>query len=120
MSHLLVLPSIEEGLALVQGQAMACGCAILATPETGAEDLFTHGQEGFIVPSRDIDKLSQAMQQLAEDTELRRSMGARGRERVRKLGGWDHYGDTWERLLQTLLDSRGTPTAKGAGTHSQD
>ena len=37
-SHVLVLPSIEEGLALVQAQAMACGCPVIATPNTGSED----------------------------------------------------------------------------------
>jgi len=61
-SHLLVLPSIEEGLALVQGQAMACGCPVLASFNTGAEDLFSDGVEGFIVPVRDVDALVQRMQ----------------------------------------------------------
>ena len=52
-SHVMVLPSIEEGLALVQGQAMACGCPVIASTNTGAEDLFTDGVEGFVVPIRD-------------------------------------------------------------------
>ena len=42
-SHVLALASVEEGLALVQGQAMACGCPVVATAATGAEDLFTNG-----------------------------------------------------------------------------
>ncbi len=102
-SQVLVLPSIEEGLALVQGQAMACGCAIVATVETGSEDLFTHGQEGFIVPCRDRDALAEAIQQLADDPELLKSMRAKALERVKFLGGWDRYGDSWEILLQSLL-----------------
>ncbi|HEX5284573.1 MAG TPA: glycosyltransferase, partial [Bryocella sp.] len=36
-SHVLVLPSIEEGLALVQAQAMACGCPVLCSTNTGGE-----------------------------------------------------------------------------------
>lgn len=101
-SHLLVLPSIEEGLALVQGQAMACGCPVLATTATGAEDLFTDGVEGFIIEDRDIDMLAERMQQIADDPALRERMSEAALERVKSLGGWDHYGDLWDNLLHRL------------------
>jgi hypothetical protein len=29
-------------------------------------------------------------------------MSAAALERVKTLGGWDHYGDLWERLLYTV------------------
>ena len=89
-SHLLVLPSIEEGLALVQGQAMACGCPVLATTATGAEDLFTDGEQGFIVPDRDVDALTQRMQQIADDPTLQRKLSEAALLRsfaVETLGG---------------------------------
>jgi starch synthase len=101
-SHLLVLPSIEEGLALVQGQAMACGCPVLATTATGAEDLFTDGEQGFIVPDRDTDALTQKMQQIADDPTLQHNLSEAALQRVKTLGGWDHYGETWDRLLHQL------------------
>jgi alpha-maltose-1-phosphate synthase len=101
-SHLLVLPSIEEGLALVQGQAMACGCPIVATTATGAEDLFTDGEQGFIVPDRDIDALTERMQQIADDPALQRKLSEAALLRVKNLGGWDQYGETWDRLLHQL------------------
>jgi starch synthase len=101
-SHLLVLPSIEEGLALVQGQAMACGCPVLATTATGAEDLFTDGEQGFIVPDRDIEALTEGMQQIADDPTLQRRLSEAALLRVKNLGGWDQYGDTWDRLLHQL------------------
>jgi alpha-maltose-1-phosphate synthase len=101
-SHLLVLPSIEEGLALVQGQAMACGCPVLATTATGAEDLFTDGQQGFIVPDRDVDALTQRMQQIADDPALQHRLSEAAMLRVKTLGGWDQYGETWDRLLHQL------------------
>jgi alpha-maltose-1-phosphate synthase len=101
-SHLLVLPSVEEGLALVQGQAMACGCPVLATTATGAEDLFTDGEQGFIVPDRDIDALSEKMQQIADDPALQCKLREAALLRVKNLGGWDQYGETWDRLLHQL------------------
>jgi starch synthase len=101
-SHLLVLPSVEEGLALVQGQALACGCPVLASTNTGAEDLFTDGVEGYIVPIRDVGALSDRMQRIADDPQLQRRMSDSALARVKQLGGWRHYGDAWERLLLGL------------------
>jgi glycosyltransferase involved in cell wall biosynthesis len=101
-SHVMVMPSLDEGMALVQGQAMACGCPVIATTNTGAEDLFTDGVEGFIVPIRDTNALTARMQQLAEDPSLQQRMSEASLERVRTLGGWHQYGDTWEKLLQEL------------------
>jgi glycosyltransferase involved in cell wall biosynthesis len=102
VSHLLVLPSVEEGLALVQGQAMACGCPVLATTAAGAEDLFANGVEGFIVPDRDVDALSSRLQQVADDPALHERLRAAGLARVKELGGWDQYGDAWDVLLHRL------------------
>jgi glycosyltransferase involved in cell wall biosynthesis len=101
-SHALVLPSIEEGLALVQAEAMACGCPVIATTNTGAEDLFTDGKEGFIVPIRDPQAIADRMQQLADDPQLQQQMSAAALERVQFLGGWKDYGDRWVRLLDEL------------------
>ena len=53
---------------------MACGCPVLATTATGAEDLFTDGREGFIVPDRDVDALTERMQQIADDPALQHSL----------------------------------------------
>lgn len=101
-SHVLALASVEEGLALVQGQAMACRCPVVATVATGAEDLFTDGVEGFIVPDRDSTSLADRLQQLADDAVLRERMAAAALARVQALGGWNRYGEQWDGLLHTL------------------
>ncbi|RZU39229.1 glycosyltransferase family 4 protein [Edaphobacter modestus] len=98
-SHVMVLPSVEEGLALVQGQAMACGCPVIASTNTGSEDLFTDEVEGYIVPIRDSQALTLRMQQIAEDPELRHRLSEAALRRVKSLGGWNDYGDRWEALL---------------------
>jgi alpha-maltose-1-phosphate synthase len=109
-SHVLALASVEEGLALVQGQAMACGCPIIATTATGAEDLFTDGVEGFIVPDRNTAALTDRLQQLADDPALRQRMSTAALARVKTLGGWNHYGDQWDTLLHTLTSTPPDPS----------
>jgi alpha-maltose-1-phosphate synthase len=101
-SHVLALPSIEEGLALVQAQAMACGCPVLCSTNTGGEDLFTDSVEGFIVPIRDPAALTRRLQQLADDPALQHSMREASLGRVHTIGGWNDYGSRWEKLLHTL------------------
>ncbi|WP_158944244.1 glycosyltransferase family 4 protein [Granulicella sp. S190] len=107
-SHVMVLPSIEEGLALVQGQALACGCPVLCSTNTGGEDLFTDGVEGFVVPVRDVAALTHRMQQLADDPTLQSQMREAALRRVSLLGGWEDYGDRWESLLKSLITGDST------------
>lgn len=102
-SQALVLPSIEEGLALVQAQALACGCPVICSTNTGGEDLFSDGLEGFIVPIRDPAALADRLQRLADDPALQQSMREAGLRRVQTIGGWKEYGDKWERLLGQLV-----------------
>ncbi len=104
-SHALVLPSIEEGLALVQAQAMACGCPVLCSTATGGEDLFTDGVEGFIVPVRDTSALTDRLQQWADSPALQKQMRTAAIARVGMLGGWGVYGDRWEALLRALTQN---------------
>lgn len=98
--HVMVLPSIEEGLALVQAQALACGCPVIATTNTGAEDLFDDGAEGFIVPIRDPEALAERMQRLADCPDERQLMSEAALLRVQSIGGWDRYGDIFAAMLE--------------------
>jgi starch synthase len=108
-SHLMVLPSIEEGLALVQGQALACGCPVLCSTNTGGEDLFDNEIEGFIVPIRDVAALTDRMLRLSDDHALQSRMSEAALRRVNTLGGWQDYGDRWESLLKTLIATESAP-----------
>jgi starch synthase len=101
-SHVVVLPSVEDGFGLVLSQALACGCPVIATTNTGGEDLITDGIEGFIVPIRDAPALTDRMERLAEDTALGRRMSEAALDRVKHIGGWRQYGDEWETLLGRL------------------
>ena len=102
-ASVLVLPSIEEGLAMVQAQALACGCPVIATPNSGAEDLFEDGREGFIVPARDPESIAQALTSLYRDHDLLHAMSQAARRRMEASGGWDRYGGQMLALFDRLL-----------------
>lgn len=101
-AHVFVLPSLEEGLAMVQGEALACGCPVVATNHTGSEDLFTDGVEGFIVPIRSPEVIYDRLQQLADNPALQSRMSEAAIRRVKDMGGWNSYGGSFAALIKTL------------------
>jgi len=106
-SSVLVLASVEEGLALVQAQAMACGLPVIATTNTGAEDLFTDGVEGFIVPIRSPEAIREKLQWLMDNSEQRDQMARAALERVKSIGGWNRYGERVESVYKELAIRHG-------------
>lgn len=90
-SDVMVLPSIEEGQALVLAQALACGLPVIATENTGANNLFVHGKEGMIVPARNPDAICSSLERLAGEPEQRDSMQNAALECVSYLSGWTGY-----------------------------
>ena len=102
-SHVMVLPSIQEGFGMVQAQALACGCPVIATQNTGAQDLFNDNIEGFIVPIRNPSSIVEKLQFLADNTEIRELMSAKALAKVRNIGGWSSYGSGIYLLMKSLL-----------------
>ncbi|HEY1903083.1 MAG TPA: glycosyltransferase family 4 protein [Terracidiphilus sp.] len=106
-ASVLVLASVEEGLALVQAQAMACGVPVIATANTGAEDLFTDGVEGFIIPIRSPETIREKIEWMMDSGELCERMGMAALERVKSIGGWNLYGERVESVYQSLAIRHG-------------
>lgn len=92
-SSVFCLPSIEEGLAMVQAQAMACGLPVICTTHTGGEEIIRDGMDGFIIPIRDVEALKEKIQHLYENRDRCKEMGASALERVRSGFSWQDYGD---------------------------
>ncbi len=108
-ASVLVLASVEEGLALVQAQAMACGVPVIATKNTGAEDLFSDSVEGFIVPIRSPEAIRERLEWMMDNREACDRMAAAALERVKKLGGWDSYGDRVDAVYGELISRHNIP-----------
>lgn len=95
--------SIEEGLAMVQPQAMACGLPVICTTNTGGEDIIRDGVDGFIIPIRDIEALKEKLLYLYENPEICRRMGQSAKKRVASGFTWDDYGDKMIKVYEKII-----------------
>jgi glycosyltransferase involved in cell wall biosynthesis len=98
-ADIFVLPSIEEGSALVTYEAMACGLPVVTTPNAGS--VVRDGVEGFIVSIRDPDALAERIDQLRSNADLRREMGYAARTRATQFT-WEILGETLARYYSSL------------------
>ena len=99
------LPSLEEGYGMVIPQAMACGLPVVTTNVVGAADLLQHAHNGLIVSPADSTALSDALERLIDDVDLRQTMGAYAQTTVQQGQGWDDYVSRAVTLYETMLAS---------------
>lgn len=92
-ADLFVLPSVEEGSALVTYEAQASGCVPLVSDATGAR--CEHGRQGLVHPAGDTRVLTEHFALLDRDRELLARLRAATIEAIPSL--------TWERGAEELV-----------------
>jgi glycosyltransferase involved in cell wall biosynthesis len=105
-ADVFVLPSKIEPWGLVINEAMCFGLPILTTDRVGAgKDLVQPGLNGFIFPADSVEALENYLTLVLSDSELRREMGIKSREIIRK---WS-YETGVNNLVVWLEQMRSTP-----------
>jgi glycosyltransferase involved in cell wall biosynthesis len=105
-SDVLVLPSLEEGSALVTYEARACGCVLAVSDRAGAP--CSDGRDGLLHAAGDEDALARQLRALAEEP------GLLARLRAASLAGAPEL--TWARAGAALADAYGAAGAGLAGS----
>jgi len=100
--ELLVLPSIVEGRALVQQEAMSCGLPLIATPNAGGEDLVDEGKTGFLVPIRSPQKIAERIAWFADNRHRIDEMSILARQKAAQIT-WKNY---YQKILNVVHSSR--------------
>jgi glycosyltransferase involved in cell wall biosynthesis len=81
-SDLCVLASFAEGVPVVLMEAMAAGIPCVAPRIAGIPELIRDGIDGILVTPANVKELVDAIAQLMDEPELRRSMARSSRERI--------------------------------------
>lgn len=115
-SDIFLFTTLQEGLPRSMMEAMASGLPCIASNIRGNTDLLIDGKNGFLVAPDDIETISRRIDQLSNDSELRRAMSLANIQRMHEfdtdaatdalhevyqaeLGGVDYseYLPTWAR-----------------------
>jgi glycosyltransferase involved in cell wall biosynthesis len=98
-----VICSLQEGMAMVQLQAMACGLPLICTTNTGGDDLIESGNEGFVIPIRDIRSLKEKIIFLRDNEDDCKNMGQKALLKVQNGFTWTDYGSRALKAYSALL-----------------
>jgi|GEM_PF-167800 glycosyltransferase involved in cell wall biosynthesis len=98
-----ILPSYREGFPNVVLEAAAMELPVITTDAIGCIDSVHDGETGFIVPVKNAKKLAEKMLLLGHNSELRKSMGKKGRQWVLKAFNPEIITSELVRLLKTRV-----------------
>jgi len=98
-TRLFVLSTHWEGMPLALVEAMAAGCACVATDVLGAREVIEHERTGLLVPHADAQALADALQALLRDAPRAAQLGQAARRQA-----FDGYGRQlmWQRYRALL------------------
>jgi glycosyltransferase involved in cell wall biosynthesis len=108
-ADLFVLPTLSDGFALTQLEAMAHGLPVITTPNCG--EVVTDGIDGLIVPASDSNALAEAFQLILQDPVKLEAMSEATRAKLEQFS-LGRLGENLESLEERLKAKMGSQASK--------
>jgi glycosyltransferase involved in cell wall biosynthesis len=99
--------SRREALSRALPQALAAGKPVVAYDFDGADEVCLDGQTGFLIRTGAVEEAAARLLQLANDPQLRHTLGQRGQEYVRVQFSAETLVERLVRLYRQLLEAQG-------------
>ena len=106
--HLLAVPSSYEGFGIVYLEGMQFGLPAIAGTDGAAQEIITHGDNGFLVPPGDAAALGRSLSLLMEDRELLQRLSLTAHRRAAAHPTWDDNAARVRGFLQSFIGLRPT------------
>lgn len=104
-SHIVAFPSFYmEGLPKSLIEATAIGRPIITTNSIGCKDTVDDGLNGFLIPTKDVDALTEKLCILIDDANLRQKMGKAAREKAEKEFSLDMVIEKHLKIYNELIE----------------
>lgn len=103
---IFVHPSLSEGMPNAVMEAMACGCAVVASRVGGGPELIEQGVHGLLVEPGNGERLEDSMETLARSPDARRAMGQAAAARMRREFSLEASCRTLETIYRKALAKR--------------
>lgn len=111
---IVVHTSLWEGLARVLPQALISGRPVISYDIDGAREVVIPEQTGILLPPQSVNELTEAVLQLAADSDLRHRFGQTGRERFtdrfRHQTMTRQIREVYQSVLAARQQSRNSPS----------
>lgn len=107
--RIYVLATHFEGMPLALVEAMAAGCACVASDVIGVHGVIEHERTGLLVPEGDAPALASAIARLLNDPALARRLGDAARERALAEHGQALMRQRYDALLADVLSAHRGP-----------
>lgn len=101
MADIFVFPSLAEGSARVVFMAMACGCYVITTPNSGS--IVQDEIHGKIVAPGNVDALEAALRKSLRNPDMIPIVGRRNADLIKSHYTQSHYGEGLMAIYKTLL-----------------
>lgn len=112
--------SIEpEPFGMVVAEAMAAGKAVIAADDGGPKEMISHGKDGLLVRTGDVDGLQDAIHKLVNNSGLREELGQAAGEKICSWLDVDIVAQRTAELYPSLLDMRARGFGEGQEKSSQ-
>ncbi|NJR64246.1 MAG: glycosyltransferase family 4 protein [Leptolyngbyaceae cyanobacterium CRU_2_3] len=105
-TDIFVMSSFAEGVPVVLMEAMAAGVPVVSTQIAGISELVEDGISGFLVPPGDAIALTDGIEKLLANSELRGRLGAAGRAKVEAEFNINHEAARLHRVMTSALQGK--------------
>ena len=97
-SNVFVTATLSEGYANVINQAIASGCPVIITENSGAKEYVEQNKCGFVVPIRSSQKIYEKLNLLLDDKNLLKNLSENSKNSA-KDNTWNNYVDRLDAFI---------------------
>jgi glycosyltransferase involved in cell wall biosynthesis len=97
-----VQPSLQEGLSMVIPQMLAAGIPVIASTNSGGEDVIREGETGFVVPVRNPQAIAEKIMHLYHNPDRLAAMRVAASQSLHNGLSWPDYGNRYAAFIKKI------------------